>query len=109
MSAVSSDTKAKASSVPARSPKRPTNAAWTAPATPPATTTATATAVKLLRWCDGLVRLEEAERIALGVLAAREPAHVRNRLLVVGLAAELAYLRQVCVDVVAAEVDDRAL
>jgi len=52
MSAVSSGTKAKASSVPTRSPKRPTNAAWTAPATPPATTMPTASAVTLLRRRD---------------------------------------------------------
>src|SRR5438045_3590132 len=109
MSAVSSDTKANASSVPARSPKRPINAAWTAPAIPPARTIPTASAVKLLRRCGGLVRLEEAEAIPLGVLAAREPADVRDRLLGLRFAAEVAHLCQVGVDVLAVEVDDRAL
>src|SRR3954465_10428985 len=110
MSAVSSDAKAKASSVPTRSPKRPISAAWTAPPTPPAATSTTASAVtSLLRRCDGLVRLEEAERIALGVLAAREPADVRNRLLVLGLAPKLADLPQGAPAVVAAQVDHGAL
>ena len=92
MSAVSSVAKANASSVPTRSPQRPISAAWTAPPIPPAATRATASAVTLLRRRDRFVRLEEAERIAFGVLAAREPADVRDRLLVVGLAAELAHL-----------------
>src|SRR6266542_4906369 len=109
MSAVSSAAKANASSVPMRSPQRPMSAACTAPPTPPAATRTTANAVTLLRRRGGLVRLEEAERIALGVLAAREPADARDRLLVLGLASELAHLRQVGVDVVAAEVDNRAL
>jgi hypothetical protein len=65
------------------------SAAWTAPPIPPATTRATASAVTSLRRRDRFVRLEEAERIAFGVLATREPADVRDRLLVVGLAAEL--------------------
>src|SRR6266545_829738 len=76
---------------------------------PPAATRTTANAVTLLWRRDRLVRLEEAERIAFGVLAACEPADGRDRLLVLGLAAELTDLRQVGVDVVAAEVDDRAL
>src|SRR6266536_257889 len=109
MSAVSSVANANASSVPTRSPKRPISAAWTAPPMPHAATRATANAVTSLRRRDRFVRLEEAERIALGVLAAREPADARDRLLVLGLASELAHLRQVGVDVVAAEVDNRSL
>src|SRR5215211_3951435 len=46
--AVRSVANAKASSVPTRSPKRPINAAWTAPASPPATLNATAATVALL-------------------------------------------------------------
>src|SRR6266511_1547599 len=95
MSAVSSAAKANASSVPMRSPQRPMSAACTAPPTPPAATRTTANAVTLLRRRGGLVRLVEAERIALGVLAACEPADPRDRLLVLGLAAELAHLRHV--------------
>src|SRR5262249_20185887 len=58
------------------------------------------------RW-NGLVPLEQAERIAFGVLAAREPADPGDRLLVVRLSAVLAHLREIAVDVVAAVVDDR--
>src|SRR5580765_7586572 len=84
-------------------------AAWTAPPIPPAATRATASAVTSLWRRDRLVRLEEAERISLAVLAACEPADVRDRLLVVGLAAELPHLREVRVDVLGVEVDDGAL
>src|SRR5437867_13017092 len=76
---------------------------------PPAATSTTAKAVTLLRLRDRLVRLEEAERVAFGVLASREPADVRDRLLLLGLAAEVPHLRQVGVDVVALEVNDRAV
>src|SRR4051794_36091569 len=99
MSAVSSVANANASSVPTRSPNRPISAACTAPPIPPAATRQTAKAVTSLRRRDRLVRLEEAERVAFGVLAARKPADVRDRLLVVGRAAELAHLREVCIDV----------
>src|SRR5712691_8085563 len=57
---------------------------------------------------DRLVALEEAERVSLRVLAPREPADARDRLLVVRLAAELAYPCDVRVDVAGAEVDDEA-
>src|SRR4029450_5881567 len=109
MSAVSSVANANASSVPTRSPNRPISAAWIAPPMAPAATSATANAVKLPRRRGRLVRLVEAERIAFGVLAAREPADVRDRVLVLGLAAQLAHLRDVGVDVLAREVDDGAL
>ena len=56
---------------------------------------------------DRLVALEERERVALGVLAAREPADRRDRLLVVRGAAGLADLREGGVDVLGGEVDDR--
>src|SRR5206468_7831790 len=95
IAAVSRDAKANASSVPTRSPQRPIRAAWTAPPTPPAATRTTASAVTLLRRRDRLVGLVEAERIAFGVLATREPADMWDRLLVAGLAAELAHFRQV--------------
>src|SRR4051812_19631328 len=83
------------------------SAAWTAPPIPPATTRATASAVMSLRRRDRFVRLEEAERIAFAVLAMREPADVRDRLLVLRFAAELPDLRQVGLDVLGVEVDDR--
>src|SRR5713226_1994695 len=76
---------------------------------PPATASATANAVTLLRRRDGLVGLEEGERIAFGVLAASEPADVRDRLLVLRLTAELTHLRQVGVNVVGPEVEDGTL
>src|SRR5438067_1531742 len=108
MRAVSSVANANASSVPTRSPHRPINAAWIAPPIPPAATSATANAVTLLRRGNRFVGLEEAEGIALGVLAAREPADVRDRHLLARVAAELAHFRQVGVDVVAPEVDGGA-
>src|SRR3954453_411992 len=60
-----------------------------------------------LRHRGVLVALEEGEVVPLAVLAAREPADLRNRLLLLRLAAELAHLREIAVDVVAAEVDAR--
>src|SRR5205085_11191560 len=79
----------------------------------PATTQRTAAAAlpfKLRRRRgDGLVALEEVEGVPVRVLAAREPADAENRLLVVRLAAELPHLRELRVDVVGLEVDDRAL
>src|SRR5262249_15579965 len=54
-----------------------------------------------------LVALEQAEDVPLAVLAASEPADARDRLLVLGLAAELLDLGDVRVDVVAAEVERR--
>src|SRR3954471_5948428 len=60
-----------------------------------------------LRHRGVLVALVERELVALTVLAAREPADLRYRLLLFRLAAELADLREIAVDVVAAEVDAR--
>src|SRR3954454_11784115 len=54
---------------------------------------------------DRLVALEQAEAVALRVLAAGEPPDAGNRLLVVALAAELPHLGEIGVDVVAAEID----
>src|SRR5688572_20376775 len=55
---------------------------------------------------DGAVRLVEREGVAFGVLAAREPTNLRDRLLVVGLPAPVADLRDARVDVAGVEVDD---
>src|SRR6266566_1456703 len=54
----------------------------------------------------GLVPLVQAEGIAFGVLAAGEPTNARDRLLVLRLAAQLAHLGEVGIDVVAPVVDD---
>ena len=56
---------------------------------------------------DRLVALEERERVALGVLAAREPADRRDRLLLARVAAGRGDLRERGVDVVGGQVDDR--
>src|SRR5439155_8449029 len=57
---------------------------------------------------DGAVALEEAEGVALCVLAPREPADAGDRLLVLGTPSELACASDARVDVVGVEVDDRA-
>ncbi len=96
-----------ASTMPMRPPKRPITATWIDPARPARTASATAADVKVLLRGVGIV-LPEAEGVALGVLAAREPAVCRYRLLVAGGAAELAHLRCRGFDVVGREIDDRA-
>src|SRR5690348_12119708 len=52
-----------------------------------------------------LVRLPEAERVPLDIAAAGEPAVALHGLLVLGLAAQLAHLRDRRVDVLGVEVD----
>src|SRR5919197_3819113 len=81
---------ASASTTPTRSPSRAITATCTEPAKPATTQRTAAPALPLnlgRRRRDGLVALEEAERVPLRVLAAREPADTRDRLLVVCLAA----------------------
>src|SRR5205823_11084329 len=55
------------------------------------------------------IGLPETELVAVRVAAGREPAHLRDRHRIVGLAAELLHPRGACVDVVDAEVRPRAL
>src|SRR5438105_5139236 len=58
---------------------------------------------------DGLVALEERERVAFGIGAAGEPADRRDRLLVLRLPAQLTHSGNGLLDVTSAEVDDRSL
>src|SRR5215210_4607566 len=85
MSTVTRPEKATAAAIPTRFPSSPITAAWTAPARPAPTASATAPDTRLLpRHRRRLVALEEAEGVALGILARREPADARDRLLVLG-------------------------